>query len=265
MSEELEIKALKTKILKYKLIILKDNGECIIRKYYSLCKRILEFEYQRRDLSLPPDDTLIREPDEYEGGIKTLNYRGDFKCLFRADFKNFYPSIIKEFDMQPSWDKYNIYKLLVDRLINISNQDLNPDETSKIKHFMAYFCYGFIGYMQSPFCDRYFASKVAEKGRLILLKTLEQVKKIQPKSRIIMADTDGFVANLSGGNFGMSYVQEAKRIVEELNNFLNFNYIKLKFKGFYTEGIFNNISDYNLYNQYTKEYVRKPFTQPEFY
>ena len=249
MNENLSIQALKKKILKHR------GGN------YYLSNEILQFEYKIRKLPLPNKDELVQDFD-YRGALKKNYYKGIYRCLFKVDFKNYYPSIIKEFDLKPSWDKYGIFSLLVDRLVKISNMNLNADERRKIKQFMVYFCYGFIAYRSSPFCDREYAGTVARKGRKILQRATYLLKKIQPSARIILANTDGFISNIKNKNFNSTYIDEAKRITNELNKLLGYKFIRLKFEGFYTEGRFYDVDTYYLYNEYTDEYVRKPNTRP---
>ena len=130
---------------------------------------------------------------------------------------------------------------------------------------MVYFCYGFIGYKRGAFCDRQFAKTVAMKGRRIIKKAIELVNTIQPAAGIVLVDTDGFIVNIERKNFNSSFIQEAKRITEELNKLLGFKYIKLKFEGFFTEGNFYNLQTYDLYNKYSGQHIRIPNTRPIFF
>ena len=263
MTNYLEIKALKQKILNFKGKPKNDRkkDDEHLSGYNYLCNEILEFEYKIRGLTLPSESELIKNQD-YKGALKGLKYNGIFRCLFKIDFKNFYPSIVREYDLQPSWDKYNIFKLLVSRLIQISDMDLSPDERKKIKLFMVHFCYGFLAYRLSPFCDREFAGTVVRKGKKIMRMAIDRVRKIQPATKVILIDTDGFIVNIEKKNFDTTYIEEAKRITNGLNKFLKYKHIKLKFEGFYTEGRFYNVHDYYLYNEFSREYIRKPNTRP---
>ena len=155
-------------------------------------------EYISANQSIP----RTSQTREYSGGYTDMFFQGVVKRVLYCDVQSLYPSIMLAFRYFPENDELNIFRTLLEDLVDFRLKAKGMVNDAKSKSEKMYFdalqatfkilinsFYGYLGFAYGNFCDFDQANKVTEKGRDIIKSMVTWLESNYCK--VIEIDTDG--------------------------------------------------------------------------
>ena len=155
-------------------------------------------EYLRRRHALPRSEW----GSQSMGGYTDIFITGVLGPIVYADVESLYPSIMLNYDVQPSGDEIDLFPQLLERLTDLrleTKQDMKDAEDEEIRSeldarqssykVLINSFYGVLGFSLSVFNDFEEADRVARTGQQILRELIEEIQ--ARGGTVIEVDTDG--------------------------------------------------------------------------
>jgi DNA polymerase elongation subunit (family B) len=155
-------------------------------------------EYLRRRHALPRSEW----GSQSMGGYTDIFITGVMGPIVYADVESLYPSIMLNYDVQPSGDEIDLFPQLLERLTDLrleTKQDMKDAEDEEIRSeldarqssykVLINSFYGVLGFSLSVFNDFEEADRVARTGQQILRELIEEIQ--ARGGTVIEVDTDG--------------------------------------------------------------------------
>ena len=155
-------------------------------------------EYLRRRHALPRSEW----GSQSMGGYTDIFITGVLGPIVYADVESLYPSIMLNYDVQPSGDEIDLFPQLLERLTDLrleTKQDMKDAEDEEIRSeldarqssykVLINSFYGVLGFSLSVFNDFKEADRVARTGQQILRELIEEIQ--ARGGTVIEVDTDG--------------------------------------------------------------------------
>ena len=155
-------------------------------------------EYLRRRHALPRSEW----GSQSMGGYTDIFVTGVMGPIVYADVESLYPSIMLNYDVQPSGDAIDLFPQLLERLTDLrleTKQDMNEAEDEEIRSeldarqssykVLINSFYGLLGFSLSVFNDFEEADRVARTGQEILRQLIGEIQ--NRGGTVIEVDTDG--------------------------------------------------------------------------
>jgi len=155
-------------------------------------------EYLRRRHALPRSEW----GSQSMGGYTDIFVTGVMGPIVYADVESLYPSIMLNYDVQPSGDAIDLFPQLLERLTDLrleTKQDMNDAEDEEIRSeldarqssykVLINSFYGLLGFSLSVFNDFEEADRVARTGQEILRQLIGEIQ--NRGGTVIEVDTDG--------------------------------------------------------------------------
>ena len=155
-------------------------------------------EYLRRRHALPRSEW----GSQSMGGYTDIFITGVLGPIVYADVESLYPSIMLNYDVQPSGDEIDLFPQLLERLTDLrleTKQDMKDAEDEEIRSeldarqssykILINSFYGVLGFSLSVFNDFEEADRVARTGQQILRELIEEIQ--ARGGTVIEVDTDG--------------------------------------------------------------------------
>ena len=155
-------------------------------------------EYLRRRHALPRSEW----GSQSMGGYTDIFITGVLGPIVYADVESLYPSIMLNYDVQPSGDTLDLFPQLLERLTDLrleTKQDMKDAEDEEIRSeldarqssykVLINSFYGVLGFSLSVFNDFEEADRVARTGQQILRELIEEIQ--ARGGTVIEVDTDG--------------------------------------------------------------------------
>jgi DNA polymerase elongation subunit (family B) len=155
-------------------------------------------EYLRRRHALPRSEW----GSQSMGGYTDIFVTGVMGPIVYADVESLYPSIMLNYDVQPSGDEIDLFPQLLERLTDLrleTKQDMKDAEDEEIRSeldarqssykVLINSFYGVLGFSLSVFNDFEEADRVARTGQEILRELIDEIR--NRGGTVIEVDTDG--------------------------------------------------------------------------
>ena len=155
-------------------------------------------EYLRRRHALPRSEW----GSQSMGGYTDIFITGVLGPIVYADVESLYPSIMLNYDVQPSGDEIDLFPQLLERLTDLrleTKQDMRDAEDEEIRSeldarqssykVLINSFYGLLGFGLSAFNDFEEADRVARTGQQILRQLIDEIR--ARGGTVIEVDTDG--------------------------------------------------------------------------
>jgi len=155
-------------------------------------------EYLRRKHALPKSD----RGSQASGGYTDVFFTGITGPIVYADVESLYPSIMLHYDIKPEGDTLNLFRNLLERLIDLRLKTkrqmqaaTSPETVSELDARQSSFkvltnsFYGQLGFTLALFNDFGEADRVTSTGRKILRKIISIIRR--EGGTVIEVDTDG--------------------------------------------------------------------------
>ncbi|MFB6280030.1 MAG: DNA polymerase domain-containing protein, partial [Salinibacter sp.] len=155
-------------------------------------------EYMRRRHALPRSEW----GSQSMGGYTDIFITGVMGPIVYADVESLYPSIMLNYDVQPSGDTLDLFPQLLERLTDLrleTKQDMKDAEDEEIRSeldarqssykVLINSFYGMLGFSLSAFNDFEEADRVARTGQKILRQLIDEIQ--ERGGTVIEVDTDG--------------------------------------------------------------------------
>jgi len=155
-------------------------------------------EYLRRRHALPRSEW----GSQSMGGYTDIFVTGVMGPIVYADVESLYPSIMLNYDVQPSGDEIDLFPQLLERLTDLrleTKQDMKDAEDEEIRSeldarqssykVLINSFYGVLGFSLSAFNDFEEADRVARTGQEILRELIAEIR--NRGGTVIEVDTDG--------------------------------------------------------------------------
>jgi len=155
-------------------------------------------EYLRRRHALPRSEW----GSQSMGGYTDIFLSGVMGPIVYADVESLYPSIMLNYDVQPSGDEIDLFPQLLERLTDLrleTKQDMRDAEDEEIRSeldarqssykVLINSFYGVLGFSLSVFNDFEEADRVARTGQEILQQLIDEIR--ERGGTVIEVDTDG--------------------------------------------------------------------------
>jgi DNA polymerase elongation subunit (family B) len=155
-------------------------------------------EYLRRRHALPRSEW----GSQSMGGYTDIFVTGVMGPIVYADVESLYPSIMLNYDVQPSGDEIDLFPQLLERLTDLrleTKQDMKDAEDEEIRSeldarqssykVLINSFYGLLGFSLSVFNDFKEADRVARTGQEILRELIDEIR--NRGGTVIEVDTDG--------------------------------------------------------------------------
>ena len=155
-------------------------------------------EYLRRRHALPRSEW----GSQSMGGYTDIFITGVLGPIVYADVESLYPSIMLNYDVQPSGDEIDLFPQLLERLTDLrleTKQDMRDAEDEEIRSeldarqssykVLINSFYGLLGFGLSAFNDFEEADRVARTGQKILRQLIDEIR--ARGGTVIEVDTDG--------------------------------------------------------------------------
>ena len=155
-------------------------------------------EYLRRRHALPRSEW----GSQSMGGYTDIFITGVLGPIVYADVESLYPSIMLNYDVQPSGDELDLFPQLLERLTDLrleTKQDMKDAEDEEIRSeldarqssykVLINSFYGLLGFSLSAFNDFEEADRVARTGQEILRRLIDEIR--ERGGTVIEVDTDG--------------------------------------------------------------------------
>ena len=155
-------------------------------------------EYLRRRHALPRSEW----GSQSMGGYTDIFRTGVMGPIVYADVESLYPSIMLNYDVQPSGDEIDLFPTLLERLTDLrleTKEDMRNAEDEEIRSeldarqssykVLINSFYGLLGFSLSAFNDFEEADRVARTGQEILRQLIDEIR--ERGGTVIEVDTDG--------------------------------------------------------------------------
>jgi DNA polymerase elongation subunit (family B) len=155
-------------------------------------------EYLRRRHALPRSEW----GSQSMGGYTDIFVTGVMGPIVYADVESLYPSIMLNYDVQPSGDEIDLFPQLLERLTDLrleTKRDMKDAEEEEIRSeldarqssykVLINSFYGVLGFSLSAFNDFEEADRVARTGQKILRQLIDEIQ--ERGGTVIEVDTDG--------------------------------------------------------------------------
>ncbi len=155
-------------------------------------------EYLRRRHALPRSEW----GSQSMGGYTDIFRTGVMGPIVYADVESLYPSIMLNYDVQPSGDEIDLFPQLLERLTDLrlqTKQDMKAAEDEEVRSeldarqssykVLINSFYGVLGFSLSAFNDFEEADRVARTGQQILRELIDEIR--DRGGTVIEVDTDG--------------------------------------------------------------------------
>ena len=155
-------------------------------------------EYLRRRHALPRSEW----GSQSMGGYTDIFRTGVLGPIVYADVESLYPSIMLNYDVQPSGDEIDLFPTLLGRLTDLrleTKEDMRNAEDEEIRSeldarqssykVLINSFYGLLGFSLSAFNDFEEADRVARTGQEILRRLIDEIR--ERGGTVIEVDTDG--------------------------------------------------------------------------
>lgn len=155
-------------------------------------------EYLRRRHALPRSEW----GSQSMGGYTDIFVTGVMGPIVYADVESLYPSIMLNYDVQPSGDSLDLFPQLLERLTDLrleTKQDMKDAEAEEVRSeldarqssykVLINSFYGVLGFSLSAFNDFEEADRVARTGQKILRQLINAIR--ERGGTVIEVDTDG--------------------------------------------------------------------------
>jgi len=155
-------------------------------------------EYLRRRHALPRSEW----GSQSMGGYTDIFITGVLGPIVYADVESLYPSIMLNYDVQPSGDTLDLFPTLLERLTDLrleTKEDMKEAEEEEVRSeldarqssykVLINSFYGLLGFGLSAFNDFEEADRVARTGQQILRELIDEIRK--RGGTVIEVDTDG--------------------------------------------------------------------------
>ncbi|WP_251940387.1 DNA polymerase domain-containing protein [Salinibacter ruber] len=155
-------------------------------------------EYLRRRHALPRSEW----GSQSMGGYTDIFITGVLGPVVYADVESLYPSIMLNYDVQPSGDTLNLFPQLLERLTDLrleTKEDMKEAEEEEVRSeldarqssykVLINSFYGLLGFGLSAFNDFEEADRVARTGQRILRQLIDEIR--ARGGTVIEVDTDG--------------------------------------------------------------------------
>ncbi len=190
---------------------------------------------------------------EYSGGYTDIFYQGVVKRILYCDVQSLYPSIMLAFKYFPKDDALNIFRSLLEDLVDFRFKAKEMVAVAESKSEKMYFdalqatfkvlinsFYGYMGFAYGHFSDFDNANKVTEKGRSIIKSMIQWLE--GKDCKVIEIDTDGIYFVPSDG---IKKKKDEEELINELSNALPAG-INLELAGRYKAMFSYKIKNYVL-------------------
>ncbi|MEF8817132.1 MAG: DNA polymerase domain-containing protein [Salinibacter sp.] len=155
-------------------------------------------EYLRRRHALPRSEW----GSQSMGGYTDIFRTGVMGPIVYADVESLYPSIMLNYDVQPSGDEIDLFPQLLERLTDLrleTKQDMKDAEDEEVRSeldarqssykVLINSFYGVLGFSLSVFNDFEEADRVARTGQKILRRLIDEIR--DRGGTVVEVDTDG--------------------------------------------------------------------------
>jgi DNA polymerase I len=155
-------------------------------------------EYLRRRHALPRSEW----GSQSMGGYTDIFITGVLDPVVYADVESLYPSIMLNYDVQPSGDTLDLFPQLLERLTDLrleTKQDMKDADNEEVRSeldarqssykVLINSFYGLLGFGLSAFNDFQEADRVARTGQKILRQLIDEIR--EQGGTVIEVDTDG--------------------------------------------------------------------------
>lgn len=155
-------------------------------------------EYLRQRHSLPRSEW----GSQSMGGYTDIFITGVLEPIVYADVESLYPSIMLNYDVQPSGDALDLFPQLLDRLTDLrleTKQEMNEADDEEVRSeldarqssykVLINSFYGVLGFTLSAFNDFEEADRVARTGQEILRDLIDEIR--AQGGTVVEVDTDG--------------------------------------------------------------------------